>query len=55
MRPNKKLKNSCSGSADDKKNLHPGDRKSIFFNQFSGDTLFCSLASFTFFVFLFVF
>ena len=31
MRPNKKLKNSCSRSAGDKKNLHPSDRKSIFF------------------------
>ena len=38
-----------SGNADDKKNLHPGGRKFIFFNRFSGDLLFTSLFSFSFF------
>ena len=35
------------------KNLHPRDLKLIFLNQFSGDILFFSLASFCFFWFLF--
>ena len=34
----------------DAKNLHPGGRKFIFPNQFSGDILFSSLVSFAFFV-----
>ena len=36
------------------KNLHPGDRK-LFFNRFSGDTLFSSLVSFAFLVLVFIF
>ena len=34
------------------KNLHPGGRKFIFFNRFSGDILYSFLVSFAFFVFL---
>ena len=42
-----------SGNADDEKNLHPD--QIYFFSQFSGDILFSSLVSFTFFVFCFFF
>ena len=42
-------------NAGDEKCLHPGSHKLIFLNQFSGDILFSSLASFAFFVFLFSF
>ena len=42
-----------SGNAVDEKNVHPGGRKLIFFNQFSGDILFSSLDSFAFFISLF--
>ena len=41
VRPNKKT--LASGNADHGKNLHPGGRKLIFFNRFSGDVLFSSL------------
>ena len=37
----------------DEKNLHPGDRKFIFFNRFSGYIFFSSLVSFDFFCILF--
>ena len=42
-----------SGNAGDEKNLHPD--QIYFFSQFSGDILFSSLVSFTFFVFCFFF
>ena len=41
------------GNAGDEKNLHPD--QIYFFSQFSGDILFSSLVSFTFFVFCFFF
>ena len=45
----KKRKNTLvSGNAGDQRNAHPGDRKFISFNQFSGDVLFSSLISFAF-------
>ena len=46
-------KKIVSGNAGDEKNLHPGGRKFIFFNWFSGDTVFSFLVSFAFYVFLF--
>ena len=52
-RANKKTKTLVFGNAGDEKNLHPGGRKFVFFNQFSGDILFPSLVSFAFFVFLY--
>ena len=45
----KKKKTLVSGNAVDQKNLHPGGRKFIFFNRFSGNIL--SLFFFIFFCF----
>ena len=45
----KKKKNTLvSGNAGDEKNLHPGNRKFIFLNWFSGDILFSFLVPFAF-------
>ena len=45
----KKKKNTLvSGNAGDEKNLHPGDRKFIFLNWFSGDILCSFLVPFAF-------
>ena len=41
-------KKFVSGNAGDEKNLHPGCRKFIFLNRFSGNILFSSLVSFVF-------
>ena len=35
--------------------IHPGGRKFIFFNQFSGDIIFSSLVSFAFLILVFFF
>ena len=55
LKPKQKTKILVSGNADGEKNIHPGERKLIFLNQFSGDILSSSLVSFDFFVFLFFF
>ena len=51
LRPKKKA--LVSGNAGDEKNLHPGVRRFIFFNRFSGDILFSSLVSLFSFILVF--
>ena len=58
----KKKKTLVSGNAVDQKNLHPGGRKFIFFNRFSGNILslfffifFCFFCILVFLLFLFCF
>ena len=47
-------KTLVSGNAGDEKNLHPGGRRFIFFNRFSGDILFSSLVSLFSFILVFL-